>query len=376
MDVFPDGFDLAALLAPVPGDAPAGMDLRGDASPQSRYFLLRDARAEARAAERAMEADGATTSSPPQWRTVRDLGIEVISGYSKDLEIGAWVTEALLRCDGLSGFIAGVRLMNGLVEGFWDDLFPQPDDEGMATRVGPISGLNGQSGEGTLSQPLRRLPLFARPDGAPVQLWQFEQSSDLAAIVDPERRQQRIDAGVVPFDTVENEARAAGAAHFTELRDQAVAAATAWRELSDALDARAGTDAPPTRRVGEILDRIVAVAGRFAAPESGAPGAGGSDAAQGAVAPPGSGAEGAAGSAAAASPAPAAVASREDALRNLAMIAEFFRRTEPLSPLSYTLQEAVRRARMSWPDLLAEIVPDTGLRAQILISLGIRPPPE
>ncbi len=90
----------------------------------------------------------------------------------------------------------------------------------------------------------------------------------------------------------------------------------------------------------------------------------------------GSGAEGAAGSAAAASPAPAALASREEALRSLAMIAEFFRRTEPLSPLSYTLQEAVRRARMSWPELLAEIVPDTGLRAQILISLGIRPPPE
>ena len=376
MDEFPDGFDLAALLAPVPGDAPAGVELRGDSSPQSRYFRLRDARAEARAAERAMEADDATTASPPQWRTVRDLGIEVISGASKDLEIAAWVTEALLRCDGLVGFIAGVRLMNGLVDAYWDDLFPQPDDEGMATRVGPIAGLNGQSGEGTLSQPLRKLPLFARPDGAAMQLWQFEQSSDLATIVDPERRQQRIDAGVVPYDTVENEARAAGIAHFTALRDQAVAAAAAWRELSDALDARAGADAPPTRRVGEILDRIAAVAGRFAAPDSAGPDAGGSETALGAVASSVSGTESAPGSVAAAIPGPAALASREDALRGLAAIAEFFRRTEPLSPLSYTLQEAVRRARMSWPELLAEIVPDTGLRAQILISLGIRPPPE
>jgi type VI secretion system protein ImpA len=371
MDEFPEGFDLAALLAPVPGDAPAGVDPRGDASPQSRYFRLRDARAEARAAERAMEADDATTAPPPQWRTVRDLGIEVIVGYSKDLEIAAWVTEALLRCDGLIGFIAGVRLMNGLVEGFWDDLFPQPDDEGMATRVGPIAGLNGQSGEGTLSQPLRRLPLFARPDGAAMQLWQFEQASDLAAIVDPERRQQRIDAGVLPFDTVENEARAAGTAHFTALRDQAAAAAATWRELSEALDGRAGTDAPPTSRVGEILERIATVSARFAAPESEAPAAGAPDAA-----PSFSAAESAPGSAAAATSVRAAVASREDALRNLALIAEFFRRTEPLSPLSYTLQEAVRRARMSWPELLAEIVPDMSLRAQILISLGIRPPPE
>jgi type VI secretion system protein ImpA len=209
-----------------------------------------------------------------------------------------------------------------------------------------------------------------------MQLWQFEQSSDLATIVDPERRQQRIDAGIVPYDTVENEARAAGIEHFTALRDQAVAAAAAWRELSDALDARAGADAPPTRRVSEILDRIVAVAGRFASPEGATPAADGSDSAPGAVAPFVSGAEHASGAAAATTPGPAVLASREDALRALATIAEFFRRTEPLSPLSYTLQEAVRRARMTWPELLAEIVPDTGLRAQILISLGIRPPPE
>jgi type VI secretion system protein ImpA len=376
MDEFPEGFDLAALLGPVPGDAPAGADLRGDSSPQSSYFRLRDARAEARAAERAMEADDATAASPPQWRIVRDLGIEVISGSSKDLEIAAWVTEALLRCDGLVGFIAGVRLMNGLVEAYWDDLFPRPDEEGIATRVGPIAGLNGQSGEGTLSQPLRRLPLFARPDGAAIQLWQFEQSSELATIVDPERRQQRIDAGVVPFDTVENEAQAAGTAHFTALREQAVAAAAAWRELSEALDTRAGADAPPTSRVGEILDQIVTVAARFAAPGGEAPAAGGSEAALGAAASSFSAAGGASGTAAAGTPGPAALASREDALRGLAMIAEFFRRTEPLSPLSYTLQEAVRRARMSWPELLAEIVPDMSVRAQILISLGIRPPPE
>jgi len=365
MDEFPEGFDLAALLAPVPGDAAAGVDLRSDASPQSLYYQLRDARAEARAAERAMEADDAASAPPPQWRTIRDLGIEAITGRSKDLEIAAWLTEALLRVDGLVGFTAGVRLMNGLVEGFWDDLFPLPDEDGIATRVGPVTGLNGQSGEGTLSQPLRRLPLFERPDGAPMQFWQFEQSSELAAIVDPDRRQLRIDAGTVPFDTVENEAHAAGTDHFTVLRDQAVAAGAAWRALGEALDSRAGADAPPTSRVREILDRIATIASRFASPD----GAGPTDAAPGseaaaASAPLVSGRAGA-----------AALASREEALRNLAAIADFFRRTEPLSPLSYTLQEAVRRARMTWPDLLAEIVPDTGLRDQILTSLGIRPPP-
>jgi type VI secretion system protein ImpA len=371
MDELPEGFDLAALLAPLPGEAPAGTDLRADSSPQSLYYRLRDARADARAAERAMEADDATSAAPPQWRTVRDLGIQAIGTHSKDLEIAAWLTEALLRGNGLIGFAAGARLMTGLVEEFWDGLFPLPDEDGIATRVGPVGGLNGQSGEGTLSQPLRRLPLFPRPDGAVMQLWQFEQSSDLAAIVDPERRQQRIDAGVVPFETVENEARAAGMAHFAALHAQLSDAAAAWRALGEALDSRAGADSPPTSRVRDILGRMADVAARFARAE----GEASPDMAAGAAPSPESGpialsAAGAAGAGVA-----GAIASREEALRSLAAIAEFFRRTEPLSPLSYTLQEAVRRARMSWPELLEEIVPDIGQRVQILLSLGIRPPP-
>ena len=368
MAEFPEGFDLVALLAPIAGDAPAGTDLRADSSPQSIYYRLRDARAEARAVERAMEADDATSAPPPQWRTIRDLGMEALGSHSKDLEIASWVTEALLRGDGLNGFTAGVRLMTGLVEGFWDDLFPLPDEDGIATRVGPVAGLNGQSGEGTLSQPLRQLPLFLRPDGMTLQFWQFEQSTDLAAIVDPERRQQRIDAGVVPFDTVENEARAAGTAHFAALRADAEAAAAAWRALGEALDARAAANAPPTSRVRDVLERIVAVATRFTGADGETP----------AEAAAGAGAGGAAAAAVSSGEFTAvagALASREEALRSLAAIAEFFRRTEPLSPLSYTLQEAVRRARMSWPELLEEIVPDIGQRVQILMSLGIRPPP-
>lgn len=359
MAELPEGFDLGVLSAPLPGDSPTGSDLRADASPQSLYYRLRDARAEARAAERAMEGDEGPGGVPPQWRSVRELGLAALAEHSKDLEVAAWLTEALLRIDGLAGFTAGVRLMSGLVEAFWDDLFPLPDDEGIATRVAPVAGLNGQSGDGTLAQPLRRLTLYLRPDGAPLQFWQYEQSSGLAAIADPERRQQRIDAGAVPFETIEAEARAAGAAPFATLREAAAAALAAWQALTEAIDARAGADAPPTSRVREILERITAAAARFA-------GAGGEAPAE----------AGAAGSAAPGPAAPAAALnSRDEALRGLAAIAEFFRRTEPLSPLSYTLQEAVRRARLSWPELLAEIVPDSGVRDQILTSLGIRPPP-
>ena len=51
-----------------------------------------------------------------------------------------------------------------------------------------------------------------------------------------------------------------------------------------------------------------------------------------------------------------AIGGREQALRQLAEIAGWFKRNEPNSPLGYTLDEAVRRGRMAWPDLVAELI--------------------
>jgi ImpA, N-terminal, type VI secretion system len=95
MAEFPDGFDLAALLAPIS----AGADLREDSSPQSPYFRLRDARAEARAAEHAAETGDGEGGAPADWRTIRELAIDALSTRTKDLEIAAW----------LSGGIAAAR---------------------------------------------------------------------------------------------------------------------------------------------------------------------------------------------------------------------------------------------------------------------------
>lgn len=365
MQELPEGFDLAALLAPISDEAAAGSDLRQDALPDSLYFRLRDARADARTAERASEAGG-DASAVSEWRPVRELALEALSRQTKDLEIAAWLSEALLRNDGLCGLAAGFRTMAGIAGNFWDEFFPQQDDEGIAGRLASVAGLNGVGRDGTLIQPLRRVALFARPDGAPFEFWQYEQSREVAGIGDAARRQQRLDGGVVPFETVESEARAAGPAIFDTLRDDAAQALEAWQSLAQILDARAGVDAPPTSQVRDLLGQIREVAERFASPREAASQAAAAETADAATGGEVDGPRRSVG----------AMASREDALRTLGEIAEFFRRTEPHSPLAYTLQEAVRRGRMSWPELLAEIVPDATSRSAILSSLGIRPPPE
>ena len=211
-----------------------------------------------------------------RWRTVSELATEALAAHCKDLEIAAWLTEALLRSDGLIGLAAGSRLMAGLAENFWDQLFPHPDEEGVATRVAPIAGLNGVGREGTLIQPLRKLALFERPsDGSPFYLYQYEQSAEVARIADATMRQQRFDRGVLPFDVVESEARAvesearkSGGAVFAPLCRRAAEAAEAWQALGQVLDRRAGADAPPTSQIRDLLEQIQDVAKRFATPEA------------------------------------------------------------------------------------------------------------
>ncbi|HKM70079.1 MAG TPA: type VI secretion system protein TssA, partial [Stellaceae bacterium] len=358
MEEFPEGFDLAGLLAPISPEAPAGRDLREDNALDGLYFRLREARREASAAERAAEApsdnagprplDASPVSALQQWRTLGELAIEALTGHSKDLEIAAWLTEALLRSDGLIGLTAGCRLMAGLAESFWDELFPQPDEEGIATRVAPVAALNGVGRDGTLIQPLRKIVLFERPtDNTPLYFYQYEQSAEIASITDAERRQERLDRGVLPLEIVENEAQTQTAhASLAELRQRVGATAEAWQSLGQTVDARAGADGPPTSRVRDLLEKIRIVADHFAAPEAAAPDELTGSASEVEIA-------GAAGTVSAV--VAGGLASREDALRALAQIAEFFRRTEPLSPITYTLQEAVRRSRLTWPELLEEI---------------------
>src|SRR4051794_30024353 len=109
------------LLAPVPGNNPAGRNLREDFSPENIYRRIKDARGQARALERQLlmgneDADG----KRPDWTPVLGLGPDAIAEHAKDLEVVAWLTEALVRERGFAGLREGLRLARELVERYWD----------------------------------------------------------------------------------------------------------------------------------------------------------------------------------------------------------------------------------------------------------------
>jgi type VI secretion system protein ImpA len=358
--------DLEAVLAPIPGEKPTGVDVREDFTPTSVYFRLRDARSDARDAERQADGvdssgDGGTSDEGLQtrWRPVATLAMTALKESTKDLEIATWLTEALVRTSGLEGLTVGATVIGGLVERYWDDLFPMPDEAGMETRLAAVGGLSGQGVDGTLMQPLRKSLLFMRPDGTPYTLWQYELTEEVAQIGEAERREQRLAAGVVAFEQFEKEGRTASRAHWTDLRKSVNEAMAAWETMGRVLDEKAGSDSPSGSNVRTALQKILETCNRFAPPEE-----------------EGAAAEGEqAGAAGGATGAPSGgIGGREQALRQLQALAEWFKRNEPNSPIGYTLDEAVRRGRMAWPDLVAELIADESSRSALMISIGMKRP--
>ncbi len=65
---------------------------------------------------------------------------------------------------------------------------------------------------------------------------------------------------------------------------------------------------------------------------------------------------------------------REEAFQSLLQIAAFFKRTEPHSPVSYALEQAVRWGKLPLPELLNELIADQGSREQLFKLVGIQSP--
>lgn len=373
----PSVLDLPRLLQPFEGTAtPSGEDPRADTSPASLYFRVKDARAAARAAERSNIDPDAPV--PEAWETVRSAGQTLLETRAKDLEVAAWVTEALVRTDGFGGLRDGLLLIAGLVDGFWDTLYPVIDeeDDGVEGRVSAVTGLNGAGAPGTIAQTLRTLPLVGV--ARPMSVWNYDQANETDKITDRDRKAARVAAGALTMEIFrESLAETPGGnLHDTLLTVDQASAALA--QMGASFDAVAGYDAPPTSAVRDLLAQISSSIRFFGAdkiaPHLKAAEAKGAAAEEPSAAPALAVQGPAADASAQGVPGQIAggFASRDDALEAVLRLAEHFEKTEPQAPISYTLVEAVRRARLSLPELLAELSNDPKHIAYFRLAAGFR----
>ncbi|MEZ5978985.1 MAG: type VI secretion system protein TssA [Planctomycetota bacterium] len=246
--------DTEALLRPISDEAPAGANLRDDPSSGAAYYEIKDARNAARAVERAARtADDPSTAPQADWSPILELAPAILAEKSKDLEVAAWLLEALVRERGYGGLADGFELVRGLVVNFWDHLHPMPDEDGMLTRVAPLTGLNGDDSEGTLIVPIGMVPLLEDELGE-LGPWHFRSARDLQAVTDPEVRQRRIESGAVPMERFDAALLGVDAAHLYAAMDDLERAIAGFAALCDALDERCGRDGPPVSNIRHALE--------------------------------------------------------------------------------------------------------------------------
>lgn len=368
--------DFASLLAPISPDTPCGDDTREDATPQSPYFTLKDLRSQARALERQILADDEVVQVT-QWRQLANEIPALLVKRTKDLEYVAWLIEALCREYGFAGLEEGFRLARELVESHWDDLYPSPDEEGLATRMAPLNGLNGIDAEGTLIQPILSIPLFESDSGNRFAAWHAEQAAEVGRLEEG-KAQNRIKTGAASPDQILGAVAHTPVARLAATREAIQSAQFEYMALSDVMDKVMGGEPQPTTNIRSALDRCLSVlahhageridnwlseqgvATKVAAPEASVEGSAGDPEVAGSPT---------------VDPIRVAIDSRSEALSELRKLSDFFLKTEPHSPVAYAIGQAVRWSEMSLPELMEELIADSGARDGFYRLTGV-PAPE
>lgn len=366
--------DFPSLLAPIRPDAPCGDDTRDDASPASPYFTLKDLRSQARALERQVLADDDVVQVP-QWRELARQIPELLSNRTKDLEYVAWLIEALCREHGFAGLTGGFRLAREMIESHWEHLYPSPDEEGLATRMAPLNGLNGVDAEGTLIQPILSVPLFESDDGARFATWHAEQAAEVGRL-DEDKAQGRIKAGAISPAQILAAVSCTPSPRLAAARESIQQAQQAFVELSEVMDRVMG-EPQPTTNIRSALDRCLSVLAHHAGdridqwlsenrPAPASPTAHADEGEPGAPATSGG---------KVVDPVSMAIENRAQALTELNRLSDFFLKTEPHSPVAYAIRQAVRWSEMSLPELMEELITDSGAREGFYRLTGV-PAPE
>jgi type VI secretion system protein ImpA len=349
--------DFEKVLKPIRDDAPAGDDLRyqdGDLT----FHSIEELRVDEDPAL-TIEGDAKTANWPKVVHTCEDA----LANKAKDLEIAGFLAEGLAHTQGFEGVRDGLRLQKELIQAFWDGLHPGLDEGEVVLpiRAKPLNWLALPNG---FLRAVKAIPFVTGNPERPLSMADLEMS-------------ERVDAAQLQSDP--------GA--FEELTQQGYVTGEAWRlalantpleqlqasfdallesvaelgELTQLCDERFGDeDAPRLMALSDVFDEIRERIEPMVQPAE-------AEGFEAEVGETGEASASAAGPAVATGP----IASRQDALRTLGLVADFFRRTEPHTPISYLVQRAVRWGNMPLEDLLREVVKNDDALAHIWETLGI-----
>lgn len=352
------------ILAPLDEETPCGVDLRWD----DAYDKIKEARRQDD--DLPMGEWQPLESKRADWHRVEALSLSVLSERSKDLQIAVWLTEAWVRLHGMPGLRAGIEMLDGLCDTFWDGLYPLVDDIDTERRLAPLYGMVAVSTDGRADfmKAVKTLPLTrpTDPDRPAYSLLDIEVARAIERRPVAERawNEEAEAAPEITMSMISASADMTSHEFFTETVAEVVSILETLAHLEATIDARCaevGGESITFRLLRDALEGM-----RTEIRGLGGVGPGLSVDENG-IATDGTGMLGNglpldAGS----------IRGREDAYRMLAMVADYLQRIEPHSPAPYLIRRAISWGRLSLTDLLRELLSESTDLDSIYRLLGIR----
>lgn len=360
--------DISSLLSPFDGDSPAGTDLRLDDDPNNAYRKIRDARSEAKDLEERAELEGETSSEAVRgWKSVWSDGQDYLQNFAKDLEIVAYMVEASVRIGGFAGLETSLILTSELIQNFWGELLPTPDEDGIETTLLPIARLNSNA----ITSALQRVSITDDSSVGEFGLLHYAQAKRLDTL-DAEERDRQMSRGAVTTTTFNQAVSETSDDFLRALDTQIESTLTSVDRLDSVLTEKAGEEYAPNlskfrdslkdaastlRQVaGHRLEVIDESAHTDDEAANGDHEAGGDSGGGGGIR--------------------GGISNRQEALDVLEKVAVWFEQHEPQSILISEIRKVKRRALMNPEELYKDLISDSSVREQLFRDVGIEPTSE
>ena len=255
--------DIEALLAPISDEQPSGEDLRYT----DVYEQIKEAR---RFDDPLDQGDWKTELKTADWEKAASLCVKALTEKTKDLQIAAWLTEALIMTEGFGGLTTGLNLGAALLESFWDSLYPEIEDGDLDYRVAPLEFLNEK-----LWTVVKQVAI-TDPGRTPGYSWlKWQESRETGSEADTHdkygdvdenkkrRRDELIQEGRLTGEEFDGAVNASTPAFYTSLNNELAACLQAFRRLDGVVDEKFGSNAPRLAELGKAIEDCAQVVQRI-----------------------------------------------------------------------------------------------------------------
>jgi type VI secretion system protein ImpA len=323
--------DIGRLLEAISTESPCGADLAYDQAFTDLSQAARPPRSD------GMVVAGTATEGP-DWRAVCRQATALFA-RTKDLRIAVLLIKGLLHTEGLAGLAAGIDCLRQLLDRYWEDVHPRldiDDDLDPTMRLNILRELCDRDG---MLLPIRNVPLVSFPTLGTFGLRQIGLATGEVKLTEGS------DEVAPALDVIEGAFRNC---KLDDLRATAVAVQASVAHLKAieiGVTGKVGT--LNALRLAELLDVLgqmerllgarLAARGEGETHETHAESAGGAE-----LRPLTAG----------------QVSSRDDVIRLLDRICEYYERHEPSSPIPVLLRRCKRLVPMQFMDIVRDLVPD------------------